>query len=60
MSALEHIFSLQTCPHLVMVSIASAYTAMKNQCLATRIFDNLRRKKIANSLPATPQERQEI
>lgn len=59
-SALERIFSLQTCPHLVMVSMASAYTDMKNQSLATRIFDDLRRRKIASSLPSTPQEKQGI
>lgn len=44
-SALEHTFSLQTCQHLVMDTLTSADTAMKNQCLATRFCDNARRKK---------------
>lgn len=43
-----------------MVSMASAYTAMKNQCLATAIFDDLRRKKFASSLPPLPKKEREF
>lgn len=43
-----------------MVSMASAYTAMKKQCLATNIFEALRRKKNLILLLPLPKKDKEF